>query len=496
MSNEEQVDFKTLSPLSEAIVNKTIDNVTRKLVGGFRNKKETQANQKNKSLKTTAKNTFKATSAQSVLDVNNRGVAWKEMIQKSISHGISSLSTMQFDGQFTVKNGQAIGLDSVPNKPGVYVVFDKNNQAKYVGDSGKLKTRWNTGHLNENKQNIKQGQEYKLGQEFEEGCTVKFIQTDSVETAAAIEAHLISSEKDKGHLVNSKEELKNEQGTRLNQEAKKMKDASTSTSSLVGNAALEAGKQSVSNIIEQLISTSIKYLKDELVDIFKGGITPLMDRIKRFLSRIWSVIVDMVKKPLDMLKGIFEFIINALSQVIAKVYNLAKNIYELGCAAWSLYKGNETMSREELIKNISETIIISASMILWDSLDLIIETNLTALFPAIAPFAPYISATLSAIGFGVTSHYLCQIVPEIVESILSFGSEHAEAAEERKLACEQLVNNSELNLVLIAELNVYMKSTAELCLDMKEHTERLLHNSPNEVELHDVLQDVNMILKG
>jgi hypothetical protein len=68
MSNEEQVDLKTLSPLSEAIVNKTIDNVIRKLVGEFRNNKATQANQKNKSLKTTAKNTLKATSAQSVLE--------------------------------------------------------------------------------------------------------------------------------------------------------------------------------------------------------------------------------------------------------------------------------------------------------------------------------------------------------------------------------------------------------------------------------------------
>jgi hypothetical protein len=418
------------------------------------------------------------------------------MIQKSISHGINSISTMQFGGEFTVKNGQANGLDSVPDKPGVYVVFDKNNQAKYIGDSGKLKTRWNAGHLNENKQKIKQGQEYKLSNEFEEGCTVKFIETDSVETAAAIEAHLISAEKENSQFVNRKEELKNEQGTRSNQEAKKMKDASDSTTTLVKGAAKEAVDQGVSNIIEQLITTSIKYLKDELVDIFKGGKTPIMERIKRFMKRIFSHLKSLGDKVSEMLKGFFEFIINAFSQVIAKVYNLAKNIYELGCAAWSLYKGKETMSREELIKNISETIIISASMILWDSLDLIIETNLTALFPAIAPFSPYISATLSAIGFGVTSHYLCQIVPEIVESILSVGSEHSEAAKQKKLACEQLVNNSELNLVLIAELNVYMKSTADLCLDMKEHTERLLANSPKVVRSHNVLLDVNMILKG
>ena len=51
---------------------------------------------------------------KSAQEISNRGAAWKEMIQKSISHGISSLKTLQFDGEFTVKNGVAEGLDNAP----------------------------------------------------------------------------------------------------------------------------------------------------------------------------------------------------------------------------------------------------------------------------------------------------------------------------------------------------------------------------------------------
>lgn len=119
----------SLSPLSNAIVDKAIDNVTRKLIGGARNKNNSQAGSHNPSLKQSISDSLAATSAEDVMQVANRGVAWKEMISKSLSHGISSLASMQYDGQFTVKNGIAEGLHQVPGNPGVYVVFDKNNTA-------------------------------------------------------------------------------------------------------------------------------------------------------------------------------------------------------------------------------------------------------------------------------------------------------------------------------------------------------------------------------
>jgi hypothetical protein len=183
-----------LPPLANAIVNKAIDNVTRKLVAGYRNKKNSRPNAKTSDIPATAQDALDATSAASVMAVANRGAAWKEMLQKSLSHGISSISTMKFDGSFTVQNGQAQGLDeNVPNSPGVYVVFDKNNEAVYVGDSVKIKQRWHAGHLNEHQQGQKSGIPYKLAEEFQEGCTVKFIIMESEATAAALEAHLIQT---------------------------------------------------------------------------------------------------------------------------------------------------------------------------------------------------------------------------------------------------------------------------------------------------------------
>ena len=140
------------------------------------------------------------------------------MIQKSLSHGISSIKTLQFDGEFKVKNGEVDELNNVSNKPGVYVVFDKSGEACYVGDSKNIQQRWGEGHIEGNKTKIKNGESYKLTKEFEEGCIVKYLECDSVETAAAIEAHLIKTENPR---VNSREELKNEQGSRSNIEAKK-----------------------------------------------------------------------------------------------------------------------------------------------------------------------------------------------------------------------------------------------------------------------------------
>lgn len=95
--------------------------------------------------------TLNATSSASVLAVANRGVQWKEIISKSFTNGISSISTMKFDGQFTIKNGVPEGLKDVPNSPGVYVVYDGAGEVRYIGDAKDLQKRWYAGHLNENK---------------------------------------------------------------------------------------------------------------------------------------------------------------------------------------------------------------------------------------------------------------------------------------------------------------------------------------------------------
>lgn len=482
----------TLSPLAQSIIDKSIDNVTKKLVGGAKNKKNSQPNCKKPSAKTTIKDTLNAATAKDTLEASNRGQAWKEMIQKSFSHGICSLATMKFDGQFKVKKGEPEGLEKLPKKPGVYVVYDKSGCACYVGDAGNLKKRWVAGHLNENKQKKKNNEQYKLSNEFEEGCTVKFIECESVETAAAIEANII---RESNPRVNAREELKTEQGTRSNQEAKKIKDHAYSSLTLVEGAAIEGLKQGGWNVLETFLSESIKCLKDEMVDIFKGGKAKLIVRIERYFKKIWNLIADIVKKPVDFLKGVFEFIVNAFSQAISKIYNLAKNIYTLGVSAWQLYNGRNTMTKEELIKNISETMIISSSLILWDSLDLLIETELTVLFPVIQPFAPIIAAIVSAIGFGITSHSLCGFVPKIVSAILSFETGHHKAAREIALASRQIVINCENNFILVNDLGAYYNNSSELCKEMYLNANNLKDNQPAISESVDLFSEVNKILK-
>lgn len=453
-----------LSPLANAIVDQAIDNVNRKLVAGYRNKKNSRPNAKTVDVKSTASDTLNAASAQSAMDVANRGIAWREVITKSLTKGISSLSTLKFDGEFRVKDGVADGLSSMPNTPGVYVVYDASNEPVYVGDSINLQKRWHAGHLNEHKQKARNGQTYKLAKEFEEGCTVRFISMDSEETAAALEAHLIRTEKPR---VNSRQELETEQGKRANIEAKKIKDSSGNTATLAAGAAIEAASNSGWLVLEQLTAVMIKALKFEIVDVLKGGTSKLIVRVKRFFQSIWSVLKNIITQPLKILEGCFEFIVNALSKAVSQVYMLARNILDLANGAWNLYKGAETMSTQELIQKITETIVISGSAVIWNALDPVIEAQL---MPLVGPIAPYLAAAMTAIGFGVSSHYLQGVVPQVVSLLISCKSMHKEALQARIKACEQLMIVSERNHQMVLEFEAHVQSTGELIHEMREQT--------------------------
>lgn len=469
-------DLKELSPLANIIIDRAIDSVNRKLIGGFRNKRNSRPGAKTPDIKSTLKDSLDSTSAASVQAVANRGIAWNEMITKSLTRGISSLSTMEFDGEFTVTNGVPENLDKVPNTPGVYVVYNKQNEAVYIGDSVKIQSRWHAGHLNEHKQK-KQGIEsggepYKLATEFEEGCKVRYISMESEETAAALEAHLIRTENPR---VNSREELLNEQGTRPNIEAKKMKESSGSTSTLVKGAAAEAVKNSGWVALEQLSAAALKALKDELVDIFAGGKARLSARIKRFFEKIWSVLRQIIESPLKLLEGVFEFIVNALSKAFSQIYMLARNLLDLANAGWQLFKGAKTMSAEELVQKISETIIVSGTLVIWDALDPVIEAQL---MPLLGPVAPYLAAVISAIGFGLSSHYLQGVVPKIVEFVVGVKTGHQEAVGVQRAACEQLITVSERNFELVEILGDYARSSGELVTDMQQQTAQLSVHRP------------------
>ena len=471
-----------LSPLANAIIDRAIDNATRKLVAGHRNKKNSRPSAKTINLSSAAKDTLAATSAASVMAVANRGVAWKEMLQKTLSHGVSSISTMKFDGSFTVKDGNAQGLDDVPNSPGVYVVFNKQGEAVYVGDSVKLKTRWYAGHLNEHKTGQKKNLPYKLAEEFQEGCTVKFLRMDSEATAAAVEAHLIATEKPR---KNSREELKAEQGTRSNIEAKKMKDSSGSPATIAVGAATEAVKNVGWGVFEQLTTELIKALKDELVEIAKGISRSIKHRLQRIFKRVWTVIQSIIEAPIKILVGIFEFIVNAVSKTIAQFYNLAKNIYELGMSAWQIFQGAKDMSPDELVRKVTETLVLSGTLILWDALDPILETYLT---PLVGPVAPYLSAVICAMGYGISSFYLQRLVPNLVKMLIVMKTGAQEAAQEMRLACERLIAVQERELILLEDLRNYIEESFAFEEECITHSKKLLSHTPVQpINLRSIL---------
>lgn len=463
---------QTLPPLANAIIDRAIDNVTRKLVAGHRNKNNSRPNAKTTDLGSATKDTLAAASAASAMEVANRGAAWKEMFQKTLSHGISSIGTMKFDGSFTVKDGKAQGLDDVPNSPGVYVVFNQQGEAVYVGDSTKLKTRWHAGHLNEHKQGQRNDNPYKLADEFQEGCTVKFVAMDSEATAAAVEAHLIATEKPK---KNSREELENEQGKRANIEAKKLKDASGSATSIATGAATEAAKNVGWGVFEQLATELTKALKDELVEIAKGISRTVKHRLQRIFDRVWKVIQAIIDAPMKILAGIFEFVVNAVSKTIAQFYNLAKNIYDLGLSAWQLFQGAETMTTDELVQKVTETLVLSGTLILWDALDPILEANLATV---VGPVAPYLSAAICAVGYGVTSFSLQRFVPTLVKMLITMKSGAQEAAEEMRLTCERLIAVQQRELLLLEDLKNYAEDSFSFETETSAHTQALSTHQP------------------
>jgi len=498
----ESPELRALPPLVNQIVDKAIDNMTRKLVAGYRNKKTAQPGAERVDYVLEGKEVLEAVSAESVMQVANRGQVWKEMIQKSLSAGISSISTIKFDGEFQVVDGQpSREFNDMPTTPGVYVVYDdKTGKPVYFGDSDNMRRRWHAGHLNEYREGQRPNREhYKLADEFEGGCTVKFIKMETKESAAALEAHLIRENFDqfpsiktnpkglkpeemiarndaleKGLAKNKRHELKDEQGVVSNKEAKKVKDASGSTTSLAKGAAVEGAKNVGYDVFERLATAVIKAVKDELVDIVRGGKAKIAARLQRFFAKILTVLKGLLDNALQLLRGLVEFIVNALSKAISQVYNLARNLFDIANGAWNLYRGASTMSREELVRKVSETVIISGSLAVWDALDPVIESNLGVL----GPFAPYISCAVVAIGFGLSSYALQAIVAKIIDAIVAFKQGFSDSLEAARASCDQLIRIAERELAMMTDLRDYVASSLEVMGQMRTHTASLSQHEP------------------
>ncbi|AUP76694.1 hypothetical protein CWS02_14100 [Enterobacter sp. EA-1] len=114
------------------------------------------------------------------------------------------------------------------------------------------------------------------------------------------------------------------------------------------------------------------------------------------------------------------------------------------------------MTRQQMIDKASEIIITSGVLIFWDALEPIIESGITGLFAPLAPFAPYISSLLCAIGFGVTSHYLSSFVPQVLTLVANTEPQFIEAGRKTH---QQLLENREANESLLTEITAYARSS-------------------------------------
>ena len=153
----QDTELKTLPPLANLVVDRAIENANRKLIAGVRNGNNSRPGAKHPDMAKATQDAVAAASAQSAMAVANRGAAWKEMLMKSLVAGIGSIATTKFDGEIRLSADDKSGLASLPEKPGVYVVFDASGAVSYVGDSGNLKQRWRDGHMNDYQRKSKAG---------------------------------------------------------------------------------------------------------------------------------------------------------------------------------------------------------------------------------------------------------------------------------------------------------------------------------------------------
>jgi hypothetical protein len=154
---------------------------------------------------------------------------------------------------------------------------------------------------------------------------------------------------------------------------------------------------------------------------------------------------------------------------------LAKNIYDLGLSAWQLFQGAKTMSTDDLVQKVTETLVLSGTMILWDALDPILEANLATV---VGPVAPYLSAAFCAVGYGVSSFYLQRFVPALIKLLIAMKSDAQEAVEEMRLTCGRLIAVQERELILLEDLKDYVEGSFDFEIDTRTHTASLAGHQP------------------
>lgn len=143
------------------------------------------------------------------------------------------------------------------------------------------------------------------------------------------------------------------------------------------------------------------------------------------------------------------------------------------------------MSREELIVKISETVLVSGMLVFWDAIDPLIETQLTAF---VGPFAPYLAASLTAIGFGVSSYCLRKVIPAAVAYIVNLKTGWHDALDAARDAVDQLLIVAQQEMILMGVAREYYESTQGFVMATIESTAVLReHTSIKRLDMRSLV---------
>jgi hypothetical protein len=128
-----------------------------------------------------------------------------------------------------------------------------------------------------------------------------------------------------------------------------------------------------------------------------------------------------------------------------------------------------------LVQKVTETLVLSGTLILWDALDPVLEANLATV---VGPVAPYLSAAICAVGYGVSSFYLQRFVPALVKLLIAMKSDAQEAVEEMRMTCERLIAVQERELILLEDLRDYVEGSFDFEVDTRSHATSLAIHQP------------------
>ena len=258
---------------------------------------------------------------------------------------------------------------------------------------------------------------------------------------------------------------------------------------------LDKKKEQFKNAVEQVkrkqlqivVNRGIHILKDELCDCYLGGKDDWKTRLKRFLKRFKEEVIKGIISVDNFVKTAFEFTIKLFSGILDNLLQIFRSVID-GIKNIIKVIRNKNSTKEEKLKALIDAIAIGVGGVVWNSIDLALETALASTF--IGPFAPFVAAILSGLGFGITVNYIMTSFKVIVDF---FTDHHKEALIMISKTQDQVIRNAKLSEELILEARETFQKFASFYQSCNGNITKIQENS-FKVEETNILDDVKKIL--